>query len=132
MKSILVVALTSLLLSGCLSMPSLPQQTPAATYYTLDARSLKLCRGDGRSRCYSLSNVASARTLLRPVEEVYGQQVKGPNYPLNFARMLINPPDQSYQSESDDGRIYRLPINAHTDAAWRAMENIYASYYNRS
>lgn len=130
MKKVLLLLSATLLLSGCLGQISRPAtDTAAQDYYLLDARSLRLCKGES-TRCFALAPVASARTQLRPLELRYGQSVSGPNYPLNLARMLINPPDGSYESIAVDDRHYRLPMNAHTDTAWRTLENIYRSYYN--
>ena len=130
MKRVLLLLSATLLLSGCLGQVSLPgRESGAEDYYLLDARSLILCKGES-TRCFALAPVASARTQLRPLESRYGQSVSGPNYPLNLARMLINPPDGSYESVAVDERHYRLPVNGHTDTAWRTLEGIYRSYYN--
>lgn len=119
------------LLSGCIKTDNLLQRDPTANqYYKLDSRDLRLCRGE-TSDCYGLTPIVSARIQLRPMEAKYGQRVNGPNYPVNFARMLINPPEGSYSVEQlEGGRFYRLPINEYTDTAWDVLDQIYRDFYN--
>ncbi|QEW07720.1 hypothetical protein [Nitrincola iocasae] len=119
------------LLSGCIKTDTLLQRDPTADqYYILDSRDLRLCRGE-TSDCYDLTPVASARIQLRPMEVKYGQRVNGPNYPVNFARMLINPPAGSYSVEQlEGGRFYRLPVNDYTDTAWRSIEDVFSAFYD--
>lgn len=129
LASVLVILM--LIVSGCVKTDTLLQRDPtSSSYYSLDTRTLTLCRGE-TSNCYPLARIASARDKLQPMEEKYGQRVAGPNYPLNFARMLINPPANSYTPDAQaDGRFYHLPINAYTDAAWSSLEAVYAAYYD--
>lgn len=118
-------------LTGCLKTEGLLQRDPTANqYYKLDTQELRVCRGE-TSRCYALAPIASARTVLRPFEEKYGKRVASPNYPVNFARMLLNPPDNSYTPERiGEGRFYHLPINDYTDTAWTTLEAVYKAYYD--
>lgn len=118
-------------LTGCLKTDGLLQRDPTANqYYKLDTQELRVCRGE-TSRCYALAPIASARTVLRPMEEKYGQRVAGPNYPVNFARMLLNPPNNSYTPERQgEGRFYHLPMNEYTDTAWTTLEAVYSAYYD--
>mgnify|MGYP001060446254 CR=1 FL=1 len=122
---------TAVILTGCLKTDGLLQRDPTANqYYKLDTQDLRLCRGE-TTRCFAFAPIASARTLLRPMEEQYGQRVAGPNYPVNFARMLLNPPNNNYTAERQpDGRFYHLPMNDHTNAAWTALEEVYRAYYD--
>lgn len=122
--------LSALVLSGCLKTEGLLQRDPTAKqYYKLDTQELRVCRGE-TSKCYALAPIASARTVLRPFEEKYGQRVAGPNYPVNFARMLLAPPNNSYTAERiDEGRFYHLPINDYTDTAWSTLDAVYKAYY---
>lgn len=126
----LTLALT-FLLTGCLKTEGLLQRDPTANqYYKLDTQDLRLCRGE-TTRCFALAPIASARTVLRPMEEKYGRQVAGPNYPVNFTRMLLNPPNNSYTAERQgDGRFYHLPMNEYTDTAWSTLEEVYRAYYD--
>lgn len=119
------------LLSGCIKTDNLLQRDPTANqYYKLDSRDLRLCRGE-TSDCFGLTPIVSARDKLRPMEAKYGQRVNGPNYPVNFARMLINPPAGSYNVEQlEGGRFYRLPINAYTDTAWGVLDQVYRDFYD--
>ena len=123
--------LSVLFLTGCLKTDGLMQRDPTANqYYKLDTRELRLCRGE-TTRCYALAPIASARNVLRPMEEKYGQRVAGPNYPANFARMLLSPPNNSYTPERQgEGRFYHLPMNEYTDTAWSSLEDVYRSYYD--
>lgn len=118
------------LLSGCIKTDNLLQRDPTANqYYKLDSQDLRLCRGETND-CYGLAHIVSARERLRPMEAQYGQRVSGPNYPVNFARMLINPPAGSYSVEQlEGGRFYRLPINEFTDTAWSVLEQVHKAYY---
>lgn len=120
----------ALFLTGCVKTAGLLQRDPTANqYYKLDSQELRICRGE-TSQCYELTPIVSARTVLRPMEEKYGQRIAGPNYPVNFMRMLLNPANNSYTSERQaDGRFYHLPINDYTDAAWTTLEEVYRTYY---
>ena len=120
----------ALLLTGCIKTEGLLQRDPTANqYYKLDSQELRMCRGE-TSKCYDLAPIASARAVLRPMEAKYGQRVAGPNYPVNFAKMLLNPPNNSYTPERQgEGRFYHLPINEYTDTAWSTLEDVYRAYY---
>lgn len=126
-----VMLMLMFFVSGCIKTEGLLQRDPTANaYYKFDSRDLRMCRGE-TSNCYTLAPIVSVRYKLQPMEEQYGQRVAGPNYPLNFARMLINPPANSYTPDAQaDGRFYHLPINAYTDAAWSSLEAVYAAYYD--
>ena len=118
------------LLSGCIKTENLLQRDPTANqYYKLDSQDLRLCRGESRD-CYALAHIVSAREKLRPMEAKFGQRVRGPNYPVNFARMLINPPADSYSvKQLEGGRYYQLPVNDYTDSAWNALNQVHKAYY---
>ncbi|MFN3880291.1 MAG: hypothetical protein ACK4L8_02535 [Nitrincola lacisaponensis] len=125
------VLLLGILVSGCIKTDNLLQRDPTSReYYKLDTRDLRLCRGE-TTNCFGLSHIASARHHLRPMEARYGQRVNGPNYPVNFARMLINPPAGSYTAEQVSDRYYHLPVNEWTDTAWESLENVYKAHYDR-
>lgn len=126
-----ITLLMAVFLSGCIKTQNLLQRDPTANaYYKLDSRDLRLCKGE-TTRCFAFAPIVSARTLLRPMETQYGQRVSGPNYPVNFARMLLNPPNDSYTAEQqDDGRFYHLPVNEYTDSAWTVLEDVYKAYYD--
>ena len=132
MYRLLGLALAStLLLTGCIKTEGLLQRDPTANqYYKLDTQALRLCRGE-TTRCHNLAFIPAARDQLREMEAQYGQRVAGPNYPVNFARMLLNPPQNSYTPERiGEGRIYHLPINEYTDAAWSSLEAVHRAYYD--
>lgn len=117
-------------LSGCIKTEGLLQRDPTANnYYKLDTQDLKICRGE-TSICYTFAPISAARTLLKPVEEIYGKHVRGPNYPVNFAHMLLNPPNASYTAAPQpDGRFYHLPVNEYTDTVWTSLKDVYDVYY---
>ncbi|WP_417581815.1 hypothetical protein [Nitrincola sp.] len=118
------------LLSGCIKTDNLLQRDPTANqYYKLDSQDLRLCRGESRN-CYGLAHIVSAREKLSEMETMYGQRVSGPNYPVNFARMLVNPPNGSYSvKQLEGGRFYQLPVNDYTDSAWSALSQVHKAYY---
>lgn len=128
---IAITLILGILLSGCIKTDNLLQRDPTANqYYKLDSRDLRLCRGE-TTDCYRLAHIVSAREKLRPMEAKYGQRVSGPNYPVNFARMLINPPVGSYSVEQlEGGRFYHLPVNEFTDTAWSVLNQAHRAYYD--
>lgn len=131
MLRLITLIILTITLTGCIQTNTLLQRdVTAQQYYKLDSRDLRLCRGE-TSNCFALAPIASARTLLKPTEEKYGQAISGPNYPVNFARMLINPPNQAYTAEVvGDGRFYHLPVNDYTNTAWSTLETVYKAYYD--
>ncbi|GGO78785.1 hypothetical protein GCM10011348_11550 [Marinobacterium nitratireducens] len=112
-------------LAGC-GTPNLKNED----YYTLDTRYLLLCRGTS-NHCLELSLVASAITKADPIEEAYGRQIQGPNYPLSLARILLSPADESYRGQPVDGssRYYTLPVNDKTNIAWDTLDDMHAWLY---
>ncbi|MBP0048140.1 hypothetical protein H9C73_05285 [Marinobacterium sp. AK62] len=117
-------------LSGCMSLGGL-QGNPDEPFYTLDTRQLSLCKGTSRT-CMDLSYIVSVRARLKPIENLYGQTVSGPNYPLTLARMLMNPPEGAYTVEQvdDDGRYIRLGRSEHTKRVWETLDQAIDSLYD--
>jgi len=132
MNKLLLAPLLAVALSGCINTDNLLK--PAAgvdEYYTFDSQQLRLCRGQSNN-CYDLAVIVSDRLLLSPVEQAYGSQISGPNYPLQLAKTLLNPPHDEYepQPQDEEGRYYRLPINQQTDAVWQALASAFDGLYN--
>ncbi|WP_188751293.1 hypothetical protein [Marinobacterium zhoushanense] len=115
--------LLALALGGCIDSQLLQRDPTIGQFYTLDTERLRLCQGSS-VLCHDLVIVAYSRTVLPEVEKIYGAEVRGPNYPLSFARLLMNPPGGEYQPSAvgSDSRYLRLPANELTDTAWRALE----------
>lgn len=132
MNKLLLTPLLAVALSGCINTDNLLKPaTGVDEYYTFDSQQLRLCRGQSKN-CYDLAVIVSDRLQLAPVEQAYGSQISGPNYPLQLAQTLINPPHGEYQAQpqGEDGRYYRLPINQQTDAVWQALGNAFDGLYN--
>ncbi len=120
-----------LALGGCVNLSGALKEDPSADqFYTLDTRYYRFCRGE-TSDCQELTSIVSVRAQLKPIEQAYGRKIQGPNYPTDLARMILTPPDGSYQSEAmgDDGRYFRIPINPHTDTVWHTLDKAYQSIY---
>lgn len=122
-KSLLMM--TALTLTGCLSVDSLKpgQGVPKDTdYYLVDIKYRFFCLGTTNS-CRDMTKIVSAQDKLAPIEQVYGAKVKGPNYPVSLTRMVLNPPDDSYQNTpvGTNGRYFKIPINDKTKTVWRAL-----------
>jgi|SRR5690554_3092250 hypothetical protein len=131
MKKLLIPAATVLLLGGCVNLSGALKQDPTADqFYVMDTRYFQFCKGETR-RCQELTSVVSVRYKLGPIEEAYGERLKGPNYPASLARMIITPPNGSYRSEPVDAekRYYRVPVNSMTDTVWTTLEDAYGSIY---
>ncbi|MFC6670054.1 hypothetical protein [Marinobacterium aestuariivivens] len=120
-----IAALVALTLGGCAQL-----ERPTEDYYTLDSRYLLMCRGT-TNHCQELSLVASGINRVDPIEDAYGQQVRGPNYPLSLARMLLKPADGSYSPKplDDSNRYYILPVNSKTDTVWDTLDDIHSWIY---
>lgn len=120
-----------LALGGCVNLSGALKEAPSADqFYTLDTRYYRFCRGE-TSDCQELTSIVSVRAQLKPIEQAYGRKIQGPNYPTDLARMILTPPDGSYQSEAmgADGRYFRIPINPHTDTVWHTLDKAYQSIY---
>lgn len=118
-------------LGGCLDSKLLQRDPTIGQFYTLDSEKLTLCRGLS-NQCHSLITIAYSRELLPEVERAYGSSVNGPNYPLSFAQLLMNPPGGEYKVSTVDsnGRYLRLPVNNQTDAAWNVLEEAMDQIYD--
>lgn len=132
MKRVVIPALIALL-SGCADSLSLPQNDPSAEqFYTLDTQNLQLCRGNTKN-CLSLTLIAVSLERAGPIERAYNTSLKGPNYPVSLAKLLISPPNQSYSATPlSQGKTtgYRLPINAQTNSVWNVLHDAYQSIYS--
>jgi len=131
MKKLLMPATAALLLGGCINLSETMKDDPTADrFYVMDTRYFQLCKGETR-RCQDLTTIVSIRYRLKPIEDAYGQPVKGPNYPASLARMILTPPDGSYRSEpiGADQRYYRVPVNSKTDTVWTTLDEAYNSIY---
>ena len=130
MKKILLpltaIASTALL-SGCLTLQPAPG---VGEYYTLDTKKLTICMGDSH-RCHTLIDFAYSQETLPPVENAYGKKVDGPNYPVEMARMMLNPPNNLYKASVKDsnGRYYKVPVNTQTNTVLRALEKASNTLY---
>lgn len=130
MKKLLLTTI-ALLLGGCVNLSETLKDDPTADqFYVMDTRYFLFCKGETR-RCQDLTTIVSIRYKLKPIEDAYGQPVKGPNYPASLARMILTPPDGSYRSEpiGTDQRYYRVPVNSLTDTAWETLDEAYNSIY---
>ncbi|SEG60919.1 hypothetical protein [Marinobacterium lutimaris] len=128
-RTALTAGLITLSLAGC-GGDFLKQDPTVDQFYTLDSEKLMLCRGLTRE-CRDLIPIASAQHLAPKIERAYGTDLKGPNYPLNLTRMMINPPDGSYKASpvDENGRYIRLPINEQTDLVWDVLQEAHDSIY---
>jgi hypothetical protein len=120
-----------LLLGGCNSLSGAFKEDPTADqFYRLDTRHLRFCKGE-TALCQELTSVVSVRYKLGPIEEAYGERIKGPNYAASLASMILTPPDGSYRSEAMDAdkRYYRVPINDKTNTVWKTLDAAYGSIY---
>lgn len=120
-----------LALGGCVNLSGALKEDPTADqFYTLDTRYYRFCRGETVD-CQDLTSIVSVRAQLKPIEQIYGRTIQGPNYPTDLARMILTPPDGSYSSKAlgTDGRYYRVPVNRHTNTVWETIHKAYYSIY---
>lgn len=132
MNKIWLTPLLALALSGCINTDNLLKPAPGVDeYYTFDSQQLRLCRGESRT-CHELSVIVSDRLVLKPVEQAYNSRINGPNYPMQLARLLLNPPHNEYDAQpiGDGEHTYRLPINDQTNAVWQALDTAFNNLYN--
>ncbi len=131
MKQLLLPAAAALLLGGCVNLSGALKEDPTADqFYVLDTRYFQFCKGKTH-RCQELTSIVSVRYKLGPIEESYGERIKGPNYPASLAKLILTPPDGSYSSEAVDAekRYYRVPVNSKTNTVWNTLEAAYRSIY---
>lgn len=131
MKQLLLPAAMALLLGGCVNLSeSLKEDPTADQFYVMDTRYFQFCKGETR-RCQELTSIVSVRYKLGPIEEAYGERIKGPNYPASLAKLILTPPDGSYSSEviDADKRYYRVPVNSKTNTVWKTLDDAYGSIY---
>ncbi|MGH1461670.1 MAG: hypothetical protein ACRBB6_06515 [Neptuniibacter sp.] len=126
--------IAALSLGGCVNMDSL---TPGkgtvydTSYYLLDTKYKFMCLGNSKE-CRDMTKVVSSRADLKPIEEIYGKEVTGPNYPATLARIIMYPEDQSYQAQplGSEGRFFQIPINAKTRVVWDTLTDIEVDLFN--
>ncbi len=131
MLRVLTAALITLTLTGCMdSITQLPEPVDKS-YYRIDLKNYSYCRGN-TSGCMSLNIIGTGLPYFKSIEEVYGQELKGPNYRGNLLRMLLKPRNDEYLVEqtSADGRYYKVPANKYTDTVWQTLIKIDESIYN--
>ncbi|MBA4502823.1 hypothetical protein [Marinobacterium marinum] len=120
-----------LALGGCVNLSGALKEAPGVNeFYTLDTRYYLFCQGES-ARCQDLTAIVSVRSQLKPIEQIYGRSVQGPNYPTDLARMILTPPDNSYISTAVDSenRYFRVPVNRHTRTVWETLDKAYHSIY---
>jgi len=129
--SVLSVVLLGAMLAGCMGSSGLQRDPTVDQFYTLNKERLLLCRGTS-SQCQDLILIASAQEFLPPIERAYGTEVRGPNYPLSLAKLLMEPPQGQYEATpiGDSGRIVQLPINRLTDSVWQALKKARNTIYD--
>lgn len=119
---------TALTLSGCVDVGSLmPDDKPPAdtSFYLLDTRYKFFCLGTTK-KCWDMTKIVSSRSELSPIEQAYGKIIKGPNYPVSLANMIMYPADGSYTTKpvGDDGRFVRVPVNEKTTTVWETLGRV--------
>ncbi len=119
------------LLGGCTSMSGGSPRETAHEFYSLDTRDFRLCRGTSKD-CVKLTYIASMQEQLGPMEELYGANLQGPNYPLSLTRIMISPPNQAYTTQrlDEEGRYRRLPINQQTNWVWTLLKKETTEMYH--
>ncbi|MGY8870906.1 MAG: hypothetical protein ACKVJE_10745 [Pseudomonadales bacterium] len=125
-----LILLTMTLLSGCFSTSSFVPETKDSSYYLVDTKEGRLCKGN-TGYCVLLSLVASQNGQLDSFEKAYQQKITGPNYPRSLMLILLKPADNSYRATNLDtnGRLYSLPKNDKTNTAWKALNDLYRTEY---
>lgn len=118
-------------LGGCMDSQLMQRDPTVDRFYSLDSETLQLCRGLSK-QCHSLITIAYSRELLPKIEQAYGSEITGPNYPLSLAQLMMNPPGGEYKTSTVDsnGRYLRLPVNDQTDTAWHVLEQAFNQIYD--
>ncbi|KEA64389.1 hypothetical protein ADIMK_1635 [Marinobacterium lacunae] len=122
--------LLSLSVTGCIDSQLLQRDPTIDQFYTLDKQKLRLCRG-ASSSCHNLVIVAYSLTVIPEIEQAYGGEINGPNYPVQLAQLLMNPPRGEYEATAlgSEDRYLRLPVNSQTDTVWHALERANKQLY---
>lgn len=127
----LVAVLT---MTGCVDMDSLiPEKGEPAdkSFYLVDTKFRFICLGE-TSNCRDMTKIVSSRSELKPIEEAYGKEVTGPNYPVTLARIIMYPEDGSYKAQpiGSDGRFFSVPVNEKTNIVWETLTSIEKNLFN--
>lgn len=122
------IALATFFISGCVSLDSLTSDNGEqrdTSFYLLDLKNRWYCNGNTRE-CLDITKIVSSRAQLLPLEKEYNQEIKGPNYPVSFIRMVMQPKDGSYKTTQvgDEGRYHKVPKNDKTDLVWSTLSQI--------
>ena len=131
MFRVLTATLIALTLTGCMdNITQLPEPVDKS-YYRVDLKNFTYCQGNNQA-CMSLSSISTGHSYFGAIEEVYGQQLTGPNYRGNLLRMLLKPKNAEYPVEktSKNGRHYKVPANKYTNTVWNTLNRIDTSLYN--
>ncbi len=122
--------LTTLTLTGCLSMESLkPDTSKDTSFYRLDANSRMFCRGE-TNLCQDLTLIASSHRLQQ-VEEAYGSTIETNNTVRGLMKLVLQPADQAYTAEPLAGLQYqyKLPITERTTQLWNLLKQAQIDHY---
>lgn len=122
--------LTTLTLTGCLSMESLkPDTSQDTSFYRLDAKNRMFCRGE-TNLCQDLTLIASSHRLQQ-VEKAYGSTIETNNTVRGLMRLVLQPADKAYTAEPLAGLQYqyKLPITERTTQLWNLLKQAHIDHY---
>ncbi|GGK66107.1 hypothetical protein [Amphritea balenae] len=114
MIRILTLALSGLLLTGCISNP-LSQEPIDTSFYMIDLKRNIICLGNSKN-CEDMSPLYHNPIKANRIGSLYNQAVTGESTRSALLKMIIRPDNKTYSGEklSDDGRFYTIPLTEKT------------------
>ncbi len=117
----------SLLVSAC-SGVNVSQLTKEFDYYWLDAGTGMYCKAfadpDLNKHCKSIVPTNFHSREVQVIENIYQQQITGPNRILSLMNIITSGDNLDYQPVQLANNIYQLPINQQTDTVWEVLIKI--------
>lgn len=121
MIRILTLALSGLLLTGCLSNP-MSDTSADADFWLIDLKSDLLCKGE-TNVCQDLTLLYFDPVKASEVANIYDQKLVGSSNRTALLKLLIKPDNKVYEGTkfTQDGRFYSIPKNPSIERVWKVL-----------
>jgi len=117
----LTITSSILLLSAC-GISNFKPNFEKPSHYTLNPENGAFCKGydsdDSLKYCRSLIPTNFSHVETRKIEQVYQQDVEGPNRVMSLVNIIIAGENLNYTPIQLANGLYKLPINKQTDTVW--------------
>ena len=117
---------SSILLAGCAA--NLGLNTPPVTHYLVNTQTGAFCLGyadtEYKGQCQSLISLAINIVESKVIENIYQQQIEGPNRVSSAIKMITRGEHLDYRAQLLDSGLYSVPVNQQTNTVWRTLKKI--------